>query len=116
MTPEQQKMVDSKLYTRQLKMDSPPVRSSELVWRHDLGLVTRLVRVPDNAATGKLMCEARKRAGLTLRELARRLGQSASFISDLELGRRGWNEKRIEQWASVLGTPNSINHVNERAK
>lgn len=76
------------------------------VRRHDLGLVTRLVRVPDNAATGQLMREARKRAGLTLREMARRLGQSAPFVSDLELGRRGWDEKRIEQWADVLVPPN----------
>ena len=82
------------------------VRSSELVRRHDLGLVTRLVRVPDNAATGQLMREARKRAGLSLREMARRLGQSAPFVSDLELGRRGWDEKRIAQWADVLVPPN----------
>ncbi len=78
-----------------------------VVRRHDLGLVTRLVRVPDNAATGQLMREARKRAGLSLREMARRLGQSAPFVSDLELGRRGWDEKRIEQWADVLVPPNS---------
>ena len=55
--------------------------------RKDIGLVTRLVRLPDNAATGQLMREARKRAGLSVREMARRLGQSAPFVSDLELGR-----------------------------
>ena len=95
-----------KTKTRELKPTrNGRVRSSELVRRH-LGLVTRLVRVPDNAATGQLMREARKRAGLSLREMARRLGQSASFVSDLELGRRGWDEKRIEQWADVLVPPN----------
>ena len=79
-----------------------------MVRRHDIGLVTRLVRVPDNAATGQLMREARKRAGLSVREMARRLGQSAPFVSDLELGRRGWNDERIEQWAKVLLPPNIV--------
>lgn len=83
------------------------VRSSELVRRYELGLVTRLVRVSDNTATGQLMREARKRAGLSLREMARRLGQSAPFVSDLELGRRKWDWKRIEQWADVLVPPNA---------
>lgn len=77
-------------------------RHHRIVRRHDIGLVTRLVRVPDNVATGQLMREARKRAGLSVREMARRLGQSAPFVSDLELGRRGWDEARLEQWAKVL--------------
>ncbi len=69
-----------------------------------LSLATRIVRITDNAATGQMMREARKRAGLSLREMARRLGQSAPFISDLELGRRGWDEKRIKQWEKILAT------------
>lgn len=72
-----------------------------------LSLATRIVRITDNAATGQMMREARKRAGLSLREMARRLGQSAPFISDLELGRRGWDEKRIEQWKKMLATNQS---------
>jgi len=83
-----------------------PGSVQRMVRRHDIGLVTRLVRVPDNAATGQLMREARKQAGLSVREMARRLGQSAPFVSDLELGRRGWDEERIEQWAKVLLPPN----------
>jgi len=83
-----------------------PCSLQRMVRRHDLGLITRLVRVTDNVATGQLMREARKRTGLSLREMARRLGQSAPFVSDLELGRRAWDEKRIEQWAGVLVPPN----------
>ena len=86
---------------------APPGSVQRMVRRHDIGLVTRLVRVPDNAATGQLMREARKRSGLSVREMARRLGQSAPFVSDLELGRRGWDEERIEQWAKVLLPPNA---------
>lgn len=85
----------------------PPVRSSPLVRRSDLGLVTRLVRVTDHAATGQLMREARLKAGLSLRAMARRLGLSAPFISDLERGRRSWDEGRVERYAGVLVTPNN---------
>lgn len=67
-----------------------------------LELVTHLVRVPDNIATGQLARQARYYAGLTLREVARRLKLSAPFVSDLELGRRKWSEKRIRQFANAL--------------
>ena len=40
MTPEQQKMVDSKLYTRQ-PAGEPPVRSSELVRPHRIYVFVR---------------------------------------------------------------------------
>lgn len=91
--------------TTETRTDTPG-SLERMVRRHDIGLVTRLRRVTDNAATGQLMREARQRAGLSVREMARRLGQSAPFVSDLELGRRGWNDKRIEQWAKVLLPPN----------
>lgn len=53
------------------------------------------------------MREARLKAGLSLREMARRLKMSAPYVSDLELGRRGWTEKKIEQWAAILCPPNT---------
>ena len=81
-----------------------------LVRRSDIGLVTRLVRVPDNEATGRLMREARLRAGLTLREMARRMKYSAPYLSDLERGRRGWTEARIEEWARILCKSNAEAH------
>lgn len=36
----------------------------------------------------KALRQARERKGITLREMARRLGFSAPYISDIELGRR----------------------------
>jgi len=41
----------------------------------------------------KWLREQRKRKGMSLREMARKLGYSAAFISDVELGRRNPNEK-----------------------
>ena len=78
-----------------------------LVRRKDIGLVTRLVPRVDNVATGALMRQARLKAGLTLREMARRLKCSAPYVCDLELGRRGWNESRLEEWARILCTSNT---------
>lgn len=42
------------------------------------------------------MRELRKASGFTLRTLATRMGFSAPYISDLELGRRGWSSKLQE--------------------
>lgn len=70
--------------------------------RRDLGVITRLQRVPDNIATGILMRNARLHFGFTLREMARRLKWSAAYVSDLEKGRRGWTEEKVERWKEVL--------------
>lgn len=72
------------------------------VRRIDIGLVTRLVRVIDHKVTGALMREARIRSGISLREMARRLGYSAPFVSDLELGRRNWTEELEAKYAAIL--------------
>lgn len=44
----------------------------------------------DHIKTGARVRNARLRAGVSLRELARRLNLSAPFVSDLERGRRNW--------------------------
>lgn len=71
----------------------------------DIFLVTRLCHVPDNVETGKVARDARKRAGLSLREVARRMKLSAPFVSDLELGRRGWNEKLVMKYQFAVCPP-----------
>jgi predicted transcriptional regulator len=50
---------------------------------------------------------ARARVGLSLREVARRMGVSAPFLCDLEYGRRNWSSKHAEAWAAAL-TPAAI--------
>lgn len=69
--------------------------------RSDIGLVTRRVEQIDHVATGRLMREARKSLGISLREMARRMDVSAPFLSDLESGQRNWTAARIEQWWKV---------------
>jgi len=67
-------------------------------------LVKRWMRIEkiDMLATGKSCRQARTMNGLTLRETARRMNVSASFLSDLELGRRNWTEKHIENFNRAM--------------
>ena len=40
--------------------------------------------------------------GLSLREVSRRLGISAPYLSDLERGNRNWNEPLISNYRKIL--------------
>lgn len=88
---------------------SEPVKEAgsqqPLVRPSDIFLVTRLCHVPDNVETGKVARNARTRAGLSLREVARRMKLSAPFVSDLELGRRGWNETLVTKYQFAVCPP-----------
>lgn len=53
---------------------------------------------------GERIRELREAKDLSLRELAARLGLSAAFLSDVELGRRYPSEKVVASMAKVLGT------------
>lgn len=59
-------------------------------------------KVMDEKAIGAAMRKARKNAGLTGREVARRLRLSAAYVSDLELGRRGWDAARQARYLAAL--------------
>lgn len=82
-------------------------RATAAVARRDVGLVHRMVREIDHEATGYGFREGRKKAKLSLREIARRLNLSAPFVSDLERGRRNWTESLAEQYANILCPPNA---------
>ena len=56
----------------------------------------------DSAATGREMRERRVAAGVSLREVARRMKLSAPFLSDLELGRRNWTAPCLERYERAL--------------
>lgn len=56
----------------------------------------------DHQAAGLCVQDARQRAGLTLREVARRLGWSVGYLSDLEHGRRNWNEERLNKTLEAM--------------
>ena len=59
-------------------------------------------RLPDDRVMGAQMRERRQRAGLSLRALAKRLGLTASYLSDLERGRRHWSAKNVKRYADAL--------------
>ena len=51
-----------------------------------------LINVIDNYLTGDKYRCIRIDKGLSLREVARKMGISASYLSDLERAKRNWNE------------------------
>lgn len=51
---------------------------------------------------------ARKQAGLTRAEVARRLGVSPGLISEIEKGTRNATPARIQQLATILNCPRVI--------
>ena len=59
-------------------------------------------RVTDNVETGRRARVERRKAKLSLREVARRMGVSAPYVSDLELGRRGWDLQRAIRYVTAL--------------
>lgn len=54
--------------------------------------------VEDQAAIGAKMRALRTKNGITLREMAGRLGFSPAYISDLERGRRQWREELMRDF------------------
>jgi transcriptional regulator with XRE-family HTH domain len=58
--------------------------------------------LPDREYTAASMRRLREKAGVSLRAVARRLGYSAAYVSDLELGRREWREKLIGDYVVAV--------------
>lgn len=54
------------------------------------------VKQIDNAEAGRKIRELRTGSNITLRCLAAAMKISPPFLSDMELGRRGWSPKRFE--------------------
>ena len=61
-----------------------------------------------NKQFGATVREIREAAGTSLRELARRLGWSAAYVSDIERGRRNppGQATEVEAWADAIGAGN----------
>lgn len=51
---------------------------------------------------GKQMRARRKAVGISLRELARRVKWSATYVSDLELGRKVWTDRKVQRYVKGL--------------
>ncbi len=56
----------------------------------------------DQAKTGSGIRRERKAAGVSLRSIAKAMKLSAPYVSDLELGRRGWNHELLMRYSSAL--------------
>ncbi len=59
-------------------------------------------RIPDDRIYGAEMRKFREAAGITARTVARRLEVSASYLSDLEHGRRRWTPKLIFAYTTAV--------------
>lgn len=59
-----------------------------------------MIDQPLTAKTARTMREAQ---GLSLREVSRRMGISAPYLSDLELGRRLWSAALCEAFERAIG-------------
>lgn len=57
---------------------------------------------PDHSETGKLMRAKREDASLSLRDVAERIGISAAYLSDMELGRRAWASDMIAKFEKAI--------------
>ena len=64
--------------------------------------IDRACPAPDAGTETELRAAARRR-GLTMKELAARMGVSASYLSQIANGRRPWTPKMREEAAAVLG-------------
>ena len=65
---------------------------------------------------GKRLHELRDRADLSLRELAKRVGISGPFLSDIELGRRFPSEEILAKLAGALEvSPGELKQYDTRA-
>lgn len=58
----------------------------------------------DHQATGKGARQYREERGLSIRKVAQRMGLSASFVSDLELGRRHWTDALTKRFKKACDT------------
>jgi len=63
------------------------------------------VSILDQERTAQAARLARQRAGLRLREVARRMELSAGYVCDLELGRRHWSEELVQRFQAALADP-----------
>lgn len=60
--------------------------------------------VIDHVRTGDFYRELREKKGLSLRELGEMLNLSIGYISDLERGRRNWDEGLATKFDAILST------------
>jgi transcriptional regulator with XRE-family HTH domain len=64
--------------------------------------ITEQIEAIDHIKTGRAARAEREDSGLSLRMTAIRMDISASFLSDLERGRRNWNADHIRAFNQAI--------------
>jgi len=57
----------------------------------------------EHEKTGSILRGVRNRNAVNASRMAKMLGVSAQYLSDLELGRRNWNNELAEEYVRLLG-------------
>jgi predicted transcriptional regulator len=60
-------------------------------------------QVLNDADVGAKLRRLREDSGKSLRDVAKALGLSAAYVSDLELGRRRWTAEKADRYARAVG-------------
>ena len=83
--------------------DSVPLRQRKGTQpaMHLITYIERMMLV-NNQETGRLARAERIKQNCTLRYVAKVMGVSPSFLSDLELGRRNWLEKHVAKFNKAI--------------
>ena len=55
--------------------------------------------------TGSILRRARKAKGMQLKQAAKALNITSTYLSDLELGRRYWSNSMVDNYITVLEAP-----------
>ena len=61
-----------------------------------MDVITKEIAIIDSKATGCLVRERRKAAGMTLAKLSELSGINQSYLCDLENARRDWTHEKFE--------------------
>ena len=65
-------------------------------------ILTKKETVTDHATTGAAARRTRTSSKLSLRLVAKHMGISAPYLSDLERGRRNWNEELAGKFVEAV--------------
>lgn len=83
-----------------------PLRSRVLANEEWFAKCGRLA-LEENRRNGEFARECREKTGLSLRKLAKRMGVSAPFLSDLERGNRTWSDEQCRKWEAAMPPENA---------
>lgn len=91
---------DGKTNVRKKSVDSE--HPSGKVQSMQAKLPTKSVQEVNHLEAGRAVRQAREKAGMSLRRLAKEMKFSPPFVSDLELGRRNWTPDNFKRAMNII--------------